>query len=152
MIDIDLLRATLHYDPDTGIFTDQSGEVLGHDMGGRPGRRYVGVSWVGGRDYAHRLAWAYMTGSQPPTQLDHKDRDRRNNAWGNLRAATATQNLMNRLVRADSRTRLKGVVRHVSGCYGARLRGKSLGYFNCPAAAHFAYVVAADRAFGEYVG
>lgn len=33
----------------------------------------------------------------------------------------------------------------------SRLRKRIyLGWFTCPAAAHFAYVIAADKAFGEF--
>ena len=36
-----------------------------------------------------------MTGKDPSTDVDHKDRNRKNNAWSNLRLATALQNKVN---------------------------------------------------------
>lgn len=95
-----------------------------------------------------------MTGEWPAHQIDHRDHNRQNNRWDNLREATAAQQLMNRKPPRHNKTGLKGVCRHVSGRYGARIRKdgrqRSLGYYSCPAAAHFAYVVEADKLFGDF--
>lgn len=50
-----------------------------------------------GKDYlAHRLAWVYEYGTEPPALVDHRDRDPANNSIANLRLATKAQNGQNR--------------------------------------------------------
>ena len=44
----------------------------------------------------HRVVWKWVTGSDPQAlMLDHKDRNKTNNAWNNLRVATGSQNQAN---------------------------------------------------------
>lgn len=156
MIDPQRLRELVSYDPDTGVFTRRAdGAVLGHKRGGSGDATYVGIMVDGEQIYAHRAAWAYMTGEWPSHTVDHRDTDRQNNRWGNLRAATHQQQNANCKVRRHNQTGLKGVCIHKStGLYGARIRKdgrqRSLGYYRCPAAAHFAYLIEADRLFGEF--
>lgn len=157
MLTAEQLRAEVSYDPETGIFVRRSdGKQLGHKRGGNAERgHYVGILVAGEQLYAHRAAWCYMTGEWPAHTVDHRDLDRQNNRWGNLRHATPAQQNMNNPVPKHNQTGLKGVCIHKpSGLYGARIRKdgrqRSLGYYNCPAAAHFAYVVAAEQMFGEF--
>lgn len=58
----------------------------------------------------HRLAWLYMTGEWPEHEIDHKDRNRSNNRWGNLRQVTHKQNAENRSPRHDSSSGFTGVL------------------------------------------
>jgi len=96
-----------------------------------------------------------MTGEWPKGEIDHIDLDRANNKWENLREATHSENSANRRVRSDNILGLKGVAfdktrgeyRAYIGVNGKRIH---LGYSDCPAAAHMAYVVAANKAFGEF--
>ena len=111
--------------------------------------------YIDGRNwYAHRLAWLYMQGRWPDPEVDHKDTVRNNNRWDNLREGTRSQNEANINVRVDSKTGLKGVTIRADGQYAARLmidyKERWLGLFDCPAAAHFAYIIGADMAFGEF--
>ncbi len=57
----------------------------------------------------HRIAWLYVKGEWPVDEIDHKDRDKQNNKWLNLRPATRKQNLENVGVRAHSKSQIKGV-------------------------------------------
>ena len=95
------LKEALSYDPATGIFTclihrriARAGSVVGC-LNGAGGYVVIGID--GTLHYAHRLAWLYMTGSWPAVLIDHRDGDRRNNAWSNLREANFSENMQNRL-------------------------------------------------------
>jgi len=58
---------------------------------------------IGGRThYAHRLAFLYMLGELPPNQVDHINRNRTDNRWVNLRAATHSDNCRNHTPGANS--------------------------------------------------
>jgi hypothetical protein len=102
---------------------------------------------------AHRVAWLYMTGEWPSECVDHINGDKLDNRWCNLRAATHTQNNQSSFDKKNS-LGLRGVTKHFRGGFRATIKvsGKqrSLGYFRCPAAAHFAYIVAADDLFEEF--
>lgn len=153
------LRRLLHYDPETGVFTwlkRPSNRVHIGDRAGcvhRFGRRKISVL---GREYpAAQLAWLYMTGEWPSVEVDHQDTDAGNDAWNNLRLATRRQNMANTKPHRDNKSGLKGVywsqerrkwAAHITIDY----RNYGLGRFDCPAAAHFAYVIAADKAFGTF--
>lgn len=89
MIDIDLLKSKLAYDPETGVFTriasstrkDKEGTTTG--AVGRNGYVYINI---GKKLYlAHRLAIAFMFGREPEGHVDHINRDRSDNRSCNLR-------------------------------------------------------------------
>lgn len=90
---------------------------------------YVYVFFDGRLHLAHRLAWLYMTGQEPPEDIDHKDRDRTNNRWSNLRLATRSQNLMNK----GSSRGFKNIYQHKSGRFRVKVKADSVthhgGYF-----------------------
>jgi hypothetical protein len=92
------IKALLHYDPETGIFT-WAIALPTRKIGARAGRDssngYRSIK-IGGRMFLeHRLAWVYMTGVLPPHQIDHINGQRRDNRWANLRAASSSQNMQN---------------------------------------------------------
>lgn len=106
---------------------------------------YVSISVNHKRYYAHRLAWLLMTGGWPPNDIDHKNGNRSDNRWENLRAATRSQNLQNR---AASKT--------VGASWHARMgrwravivvggRQKHLGYFDTQDEAATAYRLAKSK-------
>jgi hypothetical protein len=153
------LRELLHYDPATGVFTrlvKTNRNVRVGDVAGwvnRRGYRYISVD---GRLYfAHRLAWLYVTGEWPADQIDHINGIPGDNRWANLRLATGSQNQANARKRADNTSGYKGICWHgPKRKWQARIwvnsRNKSLGYFDSPADAHAAYVVAAQHHFGSF--
>lgn len=111
------LRELLHYNPETGVFTNRvnrgnrgkAGEVTGTK---RPGG-YVMVGVEGRVYYAHRLAWMYMGGGWPEQDIDHIDGDPSNNRFTNLRDVSTTVNCQNmRRAKTNSRTGVLGVSRH----------------------------------------
>jgi hypothetical protein len=157
MLTAERLREVLNYDPETGVFTwkesrgskakDQAAGSL-HKEDGYIYVRVDGVLYKG-----HRLVWLYMTGARPH-RLDHKDGKRANNSWSNLREATNGQNMMNTGKRPSNKSGLKGVSwakvkrlwRMDIAAYGVKYHAM----FDCPAAAHLAYVVKSDQLHGEF--
>lgn len=149
------LRALVIYEPATGLFRwllNRRGHARAGDPAGTLAHNgYIHIK-TGGRVYgAHRLAWLYMTGSFPPAEIDHKDRVRSNNAWLNLRAATRSQNRVNR--KAPARSLPRGVSITLSGKYCARVGHKDgyLGSFETAEAASVAYRNAATAAYGPFL-
>ena len=153
------LREILDYDPDTGVFTRRvttSNRAKIGDMAGfikSNGYRYICID---GKTYReHRLVWLFITGAWPDAEIDHINLEKADNRFANLRAATRSENLANTRVRNGNTSRLKGISWHKRDKkWRARIaapgKQKYLGNFDCPAAAHFAYIVAADKAFGEF--
>lgn len=152
------LRRLLSYDPETGVFTwrttvnsrAKEGSRAGCDADG-----YRKIGFAGRQQYAHRLAWLYMTGEWPINFVDHINGNKADNRWCNLRQATLAENVRNSRPHKDGKTGLKGV------CFdkakqryqaGIRVDGKFvfLGRFNCPTAAHFAYCRAAKTLHGQF--
>lgn len=163
-MNVEYLKSIVDYDPLTGVFTWKprpwnaqwssrfAGTTAGHvsKFNGYIKLRYNGKSYS-----AHRLAWLYMTGEWPSRDIDHRDTDRTNNRWANLRLATDSLNSANRSLSCRSTSGYKGA--HwlkARGEWNSRIvvRGKAinLGYFQSAELAHEAYVKAAIEHFGEY--
>jgi HNH endonuclease/AP2 domain len=152
------LRDLLHYDSETGEFRWRkrlSRSTHAGDAAGTPeGSGYRKIT-IEGRQYAaHQLAWLYMTGKWCSVIIDHRDGDRSNNRWANLRRATQSQNCANRSRHRNNRSGFKGVTRTDSGRWRAGIqkngRGYNLGLFATPQEAHAAYAAAARKLFGEF--
>jgi hypothetical protein len=143
------LKELLDYDPETGIFKwkkerqcrGKAGEVAGNLD--KDGYLQIGIDYSHCR--AHRLAFIYMTGEQPPLLIDHLDGDGANNRWTNLRAATHRMNCEN-IRRPRAKTGLPiGVKRSGRGWLSRiRTRGREvhLGTFDSIADAASAYLEA----------
>lgn len=170
------IRSIIHYNPETGVFTWLSRRIEHFTDGKYPSERKAAIynrRWAGsvagtindkgyriiGVDnsdyYAHRIAWLYMTGAWPSDQVDHKNLDKADNRWGNLREATNSQNNANRLARKDNVSGVKGV----RWCrrdkkWIARIKKDgdrhTLGYFTSLEEAAAAYEAAATKMFGDY--
>lgn len=108
----DRLRNLLSYDPGTGIFrwritrgSRRAGSVAGNI---RPDG-YWRIMIDGRHHYLHRLAWLYVTGEWPESEIDHRDLDHGNNRFSNLRPATHGQNLANQSLPKHNTSGVKGV-------------------------------------------
>jgi hypothetical protein len=149
MLTQERLKELLHYDPDTGIFTNltqrancvKKGAVAGWNDNG-----YVRIEILGKNYRAHRLGWLYMYGAFPKKDVDHINGDRSDNRIANLREATDLQNGQNRHAPGKNNT---------SGYLGvswskrenkfiAQIRvnrkGRQLGFFDTAEEAHECYL------------
>lgn len=153
----DRLRELLSYDPENGQFTWRVGR--GNQMarvGDRAGSPNKDGYWqikIDGRIYrCSRLAVFHMTGNWPIGEVDHRDRNKANDAWDNLRESTHQENCINRNKRRKHALP-KGVDRNGNG-YSSRItvRGKTLylGHFSTPEAASDAYRQAARQFHGQF--
>ena len=92
------LKAVVHYDPSTGLFTWLStlgGVCVGQVAGNGNSNGYRVLGWNGRKYRQHRLAWLYVHGAWPKGTIDHMDGDRCNNRIGNLRDVSQRINMQN---------------------------------------------------------
>lgn len=59
------------------------------------GHRFGAIGHV--NFFAHRVIWKLVLGVEPPSIIDHKNRDPADNRWGNLREAEQAENFINRV-------------------------------------------------------
>lgn len=149
----DMARELLVYDPGTGDLRwrvnrrpAKAGDIAGH----LTPRGYRRVK-VGQYFYAHRLIWLMVYGAWPTNEVDHIDRDPKNNRLTNLRLASRTDQCGNK--RGWSESGLKGVSRNRNG-YAARIYRDGvlthLGTHPTPEQAHAAYCEAGRKLYGEF--
>jgi hypothetical protein len=95
---------------DGELFWKQRGKSrqLGRPAGAVNRDGYRRIKYQGKLYAVHRLVWAYH-GNEPVAFIDHINGDVLNNRIENLRGATHSQNCMNRRVRFDSKSGVKGV-------------------------------------------
>ena len=141
------LRELFLYDRETGEFRRRS---LPYRLAGTRKRKgYIAIRIEGWVYFAHRLAWLYVYGEWPKDQIDHRDRNKANNAISNLREATRAQNQHNipRKGYSYNKTEKK---------YRARIRinGQELdlGFFRTASEAQEAHRAAQLRYHGDYAG
>jgi hypothetical protein len=153
------LKEMFNYNPETGLFQRRqyAPRTIMEPYAGSFNKAlgYCTLFIDGKNVYAHRAAWLYMTGEWPQHQIDHANMNRADNRWCNLREATRSANHANKNKMPFNSSGLKGVGWHKQvGKWRARItidgKENSLGLFDCPAAASFAYQIAADKAFGQH--
>jgi len=134
-----LLKQSLDYNPDTGIFTWKirlsNNTHIGGVAGGLDKQGYVQITVYGKYYLAHRLAWFFYYGKWPEGIIDHKDTIKHHNWIKNLRDVTPTINSLNR-IKSNSNNKLKllGVSYHkLMNKYVAKItvqgKQKHIGYF-----------------------
>ena len=165
MLTQERLKELLSYNSESGEFIWKIRRSRGALAGGIAGRISKakrdaggGYRWIGidGKEYlAHRLAWLYMTGVEPQGDIDHRNTDRADNRFANLREADGSQNMANKVRQANNTTGFKGVsLNKATGKFVASIqRGgayKYLGLFKTPEQAHAAYAAEAKSLFGDF--
>lgn len=165
------LKYYLNYHPETGIFTwkvshgnqvrigKRAGSIQykgQKDENGKRKHRYRVIVLRGKHYQEHCLAFLYMTGSIPAF-IDHRDLSSTNNVWSNLRPATMVQNNVNRRVRMDSGSGVKGVhydSRRKTNPWRASIKVNKkyvyLGSFATKEDASAAYLAKAQQLHGEF--
>lgn len=152
------LLALVRYNPNTGKWTRISNrfgrgwkrERVGYIM--PTGYRRVKIA--NKRYMSSVLAWFYMTGKWPKRIVDHKDNNKTNDRWKNLRLATRRQNRVNSKCRKDNKSGFKGVHRRKNGQFAAVISNRNvhtyLGNFVDPREANRAYLSEAKLRYGEF--
>lgn len=169
------LRSLFEYDRATGTLTwrrkpgtSKRDYAFNNKCGGKPagtiganhGYRVIGLRLNGYEAgatyyYAHRIIWKMMTGCDPVDQIDHRDGDRANNRWLNLRPADNGKNRHNAKRAKNNRSSVKGVCwepSHKAWKAYIGINGKQfqLGRFKSLAAACAARKAAADKLHGDF--
>jgi hypothetical protein len=153
------LCEVLSYDRRSGIFrlrkptSVHDRRKIGDALGALMTKGYMAIMLDGERIPNHVLAWFYVTGRWPTEQIDHKDLDKVNNAFANLREATNGQNKANSRVYKNTKSGLKGAY-FSRGAWVAKIRKdnklRHIGTFRDAKSAHAAYVQAAKRLHGDF--
>lgn len=119
----------LDYDQSTGVFRWKSNgrmHVAGAIAGAtshKGGYRLISLGARGRAYLAHRLAWMYVYGEFPDSELDHIDRNPDNNAIANLRACTRQENAYNTVRNCGETSNYTGVSwDKARGMWVARIR------------------------------
>lgn len=153
------LKEVLSYNPETGVFTwikklsrkTKLGSVAGSLDGS-----YLAIRIDKKKYKVNRLAWLYMTGEDPGSSIvEHKDQNKTNNAWTNLRLANQSQNIANIKTFKHNTTGYKGVSKSKTNPkYQAKIQYKKksiyIGSYDTPGEASAAYQAKALELFGEF--
>lgn len=159
------LKSILHYNPKTGIFIWKIKPAINTNVGDVAGcidksenQGYIKIKIKYKSYKAHRLAWLYMTGEWPKYEIDHKDRNRVNNIWTNLRIANDNGNARNKGKPRNNTSGYKGVSKGPSTKRGdiwiaqiiVNTKHIYLGRFRTPEEAYIVYCKAAKQYHGKF--
>lgn len=153
----ELLRV-LDYSPETGQFIwkiqASAKAKIGWIAGAIVSNGYLSIRYRGRQYLAHRLAWFFVNGEWPPTDLDHRDTDKRNNRISNLRQTNPSLNGANKTIAANNTSGAKGVRLRANNRWRASIEhgGKfiSLGTYGSREEASEAYLAGAKKLHGEF--
>jgi len=157
-ISVKRVRQLFGYDPETGKCwwkVSISNKIPVGLEAGTDDKGYRRVMVDGKSYYVHVLAWVIVTGDFPKVPIDHRDLDKSNNRWNNLRKSNNSLNTANRSKSVANTSRYKGVGWHFpQGKWRADItvnkRKKFLGCFDTKVLAAAAYAKAAQAIFGEF--
>ena len=158
MITQEELKHLIHYDPETGVFTNTTNRryaTPGKTSGTIDANGYRVISINCEKFYGHRLAWLYMIGEIPENSIDHIDGNPSNNKWDNLRHSEHKENIRNCKISKNNKSGYKGVFWDKQAQkYIAKIKVNYkniyLGRSSCPKEAHKMYCEAADKYHKEF--
>lgn len=114
------LREMFDYDQDVGLLICKKRlgprSIVGAEVGWIDGG-YKNVKLAGTNYRQHRVIWKWMTGEDPEDKVDHKDTNRLNNKWNNLRSASNEQNGFNKPLQSNNTSGIKGLSIDQNGNY-----------------------------------
>lgn len=149
---LDKYQEVLRYDPEEGQFYwvkhPKKESLNGCSAGYMDNKGYMRINALGYSAPGHRLAFLFMTGNWPVDEVDHKNCNRFDNRWVNLRETdrcTNQQNLRGPL--SNNKCGFLGVMRSQNKKrFVARIEVDGVSYqvgtFDTPEEAHAAYVEA----------
>jgi hypothetical protein len=151
----------LDYNPKTGIFTWKvdrtNGQIKAGTIAGTIHKKsgYIVIGINKKYHYVQRLAWFYMTGKWPKQEVDHKDLNKSNNRWKNLREATINENHYNKSLQKNNTSGYKGVCFHKpSKKFIAKInyegKNMALGYYKTAKEASLIYCKAAKKLHKDF--
>lgn len=153
------LKELLVYDHHTGSFFWRV-TLTGHIQANREAGSWHHTGYrtirIDNKNYqAHRLAWLYMTGKWPKGEIDHRDLNRGNNRFYNLRDVSKSINQHNGKAYKNNKKQLKGICwLKANKKWMAQIQKDKinhyLGLFDTPEDAHKAYCEAARKLYGSY--
>lgn len=158
LITHDYLLSILDYNKLTGVFTwkvNKHRAYAGDVAGCENNSGYIKIG-INNHEYrAHRLAWFYVHGKWPTSDIDHIDMNKSNNAISNLRLASKTENRQHVGIRKHNKCGFKGVWfdekrKHFRVEIKNNKKRIYLGSFATPEEAHAAYCEAAKKLHGEF--
>lgn len=106
------LKSILRYDPESGLlFRKKDGSIAGGETKDKS-NTYIRLRIKGYKYRAHRLAFLYMTGEIPRSQIDHINGNGKDNRWDNLRIVDNIQNAKNQKTPKNNSSGIMGVHKH----------------------------------------
>ena len=154
-VDVDRVRQLFDYDPDTGLLTwkvQVSNRIrIGSVVKSVSSEGYIQVGVDGQRRLAHHVVWAWWYGTELVGDIDHINRDRKDNRISNLRDVSRSDNLLN--AEYANSTGFAGVAKVASGRFAAGIHVKRarvyIGTYDTAEQAHLAYVERHIQLYGE---
>lgn len=145
---LDRLRHLFDYDGKTGLLTRRvstsANARQGDTVGSRHNAGYLQLQLDGKKYLVHRIIWKLVTGEDPREfEVDHRNGDRSDNRWTNLRLATVSEQRGNRIV--------EGCQRHRDG-YMVLFRKQYHGVYKTKEEAQSVYRKLAEAEWGEFAG
>ena len=158
----DTLKNLMSYCPETWLCfwlprkaSSWNSRFAGKPVGSKDSRGYL-ITTIFGKPYAvHRLIFLHVTGTLP-NEVDHRNKDKADNRWCNLREATRRQNSQNRKMPKHNTSGFKGVgYDRRRGKWFSKIGTpngpKWLGYHPNPESASLAYKAAALKEHQDFL-
>jgi len=109
VLTLERVQESIHYNPTTGVCTWLRGRNKGKTVGWLTKSGYIETKIDQVSVKLHRLIWLLVTGKYPTGEIDHKDHNKSNNVWSNLRDVTRLVNMQNKHKYVNNTTGCAGV-------------------------------------------